>query len=168
MVYTDPSTLEFVLNENPLQSAKLNQATNDQFLALFPDEDTGADWSPGLAATTTGATITVTGRQYRVGAMMHLWANFVIGVSGGSGTYYVELPASAVGLAVSASEGSGQPIGSWTLRDNSVPQSYTGVVELRTLDRVQFNAGPGLLSNTFPMQIQQDDELSFYCMYPAA
>lgn len=150
-------------------AAHMNQEVRDNGLALFPDGIDADAWSPGLAATTTGATVSVSGMQYQVGGMMHLWVNFVIGVSGGSGTYFVTLPAAAhASLAVSASEASGQPIGSWSLRDNSVPGSHSGIVELRTASTVHFNRTPGLVSNVFPMQIQQDDELSFYASYPLA
>jgi hypothetical protein len=149
-------------------AAHMNQEVRDNGLALFPDGETADTWSPGLSATVTGAVVTVTGRQYQVGAMMHLWANFVIDTSGGSGTYFVTLPMSAVGLASSISEGSGQPVGAWILRDNSVPRSYNGVMQLRTADEIHFNVGPGSVSNVYPMQIQQDDELSFYAVIPVA
>jgi hypothetical protein len=149
-------------------AAHWNQDVVENVNALFPDGYTTDVWSPGLKGTTADATPTVTGRQYQVGGMLHLWVNFVIGVDGGSGTYFVELPQSAVGLASSVSEGSGQPVGAWMLRDDSVPRSYNGVVQLRTADQIHFNVGPGSVSNVFPMQIQPDDELSFYAVIPVA
>ncbi len=150
-------------------AAHMNQEVRDNGLALFPDGIDADAWSPTLEGTVADATPTTSGLQYQVGGMMHVWVNFVIGVDGGDGTYFVTLPASAhASLAVSASEASGQPIGYWTLRDDSVPGSHSGPVELRTADTVHFNATPGLVSNVFPMQIQTDDELSFYAMYPLA
>lgn len=169
MPYTDPGDLTFATNENPLASAKLNQATNDQFLALFPDGDTADSWSPSLTATSANPAATGAGRQYQVGAMMHVWQRWTItGGDGGAGFWVVELPVACSGLTASTAEGSGTAIGSWTLRDNSLPSSASGSVILRASDEVWFNVGPGMLSATFPFLITTDDVFSFHAVYPVA
>jgi hypothetical protein len=100
--------------------------------------------------------------------MMHVWAHFLIGTSGGSGTYFVTLPVASSGLDFGLSEGQGTTVGEWTLRDSSAPASYNGNVLLRAADEIHFNAGPGLVSNVFPMQIQQNDVLTLHAAYPIA
>lgn len=166
MAYSSPRTWS---TGETVTSAHMNQEVRDNLLAIVPDGVDADAWSPGLAATTTGATVSVTGLQYQIGGIMHAWARFVIGVSGGSGYYYVTLPATAhATLTASTSEGSGQTIGQWTYRDNSGPDSRNGSVLLRTSDQCHFNQEPGLVSDTYPWQVQQNDVLSLHISYPVA
>lgn len=146
-----------------------NDEIKDNFDTAFPDGVNVAAWSPGLAGTGSGASVTVVGRQYQVGALQFLWAKFtIVGAGGGDGFYFVTLPTPAVGVTVSSAEGSGQSIGTWTIRDDSGPNSRNGSVLLRAADQVWFNLGPGMVSADNPFSMTTDDSLSFDAVYPIA
>jgi len=174
MPYTDPSTLTFATNENPLASSKLNQATNDQFSALFPDGAAGVAWSPTLEATTTDPGSTVAGRRFRVGPLEFVWALFTL-TSGGSGTYFVTLPSTVSGLTASASSGAGQRLGGFHIKDTTPPYMAEGSVLLRSSTTVHFHAtsevgdtASGVVSHDNPREWASGDILSFYAMYLTA
>ena len=149
-------------------AAHWNQDVVENVNALFPDAAGAISWTPGLGSHVgTGAAVTTIGRRYRVGAIQHVWARFTI-TSPGAGFYVVALPVAAVGVSASAAQGSGQTIGSWTLRDDSGPDSRDGTVLLRAADEVWFNVGPGNLTESYPFLIAAGDILSFHASYPIA
>ena len=87
-----------------------------------------ASWTPTLTATTTNPTLgtgsSVSGRLFRQGSMVTVWARIQFGTSGvaaGSGVYIINLPVAASTLMPSSSNGSGQSIGSGHFRDNGSP-----------------------------------------------
>jgi hypothetical protein len=171
MPYTDPSSLTWAFEEFP-SSAKMNNATNDQFLALFPDGATSVDWDPPLKAVTTDPSVSVDGARYRIGAIEFLWARYVfsdIATPYGSGIYFVTLPNAAVGVNASTTAGSGQHVGSWQARDSSGPQQSSGEVILRAADQIQFNtAQTSLVDNDSPWIWAAFDVLSFSVRIPIA
>lgn len=175
MAYTDPSTLTFATNENPLASAKLNSATNNQFLALFPDDEAVASWSPTLEGTSSNpSTSSAVGSQYRVGALQFVWARFVLSAAG-SGNYFVTLPRTSTGLTSSGSAGSGSVVGSWEARDNSSGNVIGGSVLMLASDEIWFNmAGLStnsafrVLDNDSPWVWATGDVLSLHIVYPIA
>lgn len=176
MAYTDPSTLTWQTEEKPT-SAKMNQATNDQFLALFPDGAAGAAWSPTLeAADTNPTTSAATGRQYQVGALLFVWARFVL-TNAGSGRWFVTLPKAAVNLTPSGSmQAPGNVIGGWQAGTNGPFVSAGGVV-LSGSDTVVFarsdiGAGGVCLGDSatapFVGGWQSGDAVTFWAVYLVA
>ncbi|HEX7099655.1 MAG TPA: hypothetical protein VF377_10470 [Acidimicrobiia bacterium] len=171
MAYTDPSTLTFTAG-SVLTAAELNTATNDQFLAVFPDGGSAVDWDPDLEADTTDATVTVDGAKYRVGAMQFAWARFSL-TAPGSGIYFVTLPSTAAGITDSTSNGAGQVVGKFVARRDSPAQIVTGGVVLATSTTVRFNADTtsgqsSRLESNVPWAWAAGDVLSFYVAYPIA
>lgn len=155
-------------------AAHLNQEVRDNLGAVFPDEVAGASWAPDLEAASSNATVTVTGRKYQVGALMFVWARFVL-TDPGSGIYFVTLPTAASGITASTSNGAGQTIGSFTARDTSPPLIVSGSVILASSTTAYFNGSsiPGLgpssrLESTVPWTWAADDVLSFHAVYPVA
>lgn len=176
MAYTDPSTLTWQTEEKPT-SAKMNQATNDQFLALFPNGAAAASWTPVLeGATSNPTTSSATGRQYQIGALMFVWARFVI-TNPGSGRWSVELPKAASNLTGDGTASTpGNVIGSWQAGDGS-SAIRGGNVVLRASDTVIFlrtdpvTGGSGLGdTSTFPFSggVPSGSVLTFHAVYPAA
>lgn len=171
MAYTDPSTLTWQTEEKPT-SAKMNQATNDQFLALFPNGVAGASWTPTLEGDSSNASASVTGRKYQVGALMFVWARFVL-TDPGSGIYFVTLPAAASGITASAANGGGQAIGGFVGRRVTPLIIVEGEVVLATATTVRFNASTttgqsSRLESSVPWPWAADDILSFHAVYPVA
>jgi hypothetical protein len=165
MAWSSPRT--WVTSE-VVTAAHMNQEVRDNLLAVFPDEQTSDDYTPTLEGTSSNPTTSaVSGQQYQVGAVLELWGRFTISTAG-SGFYFVTLPAAAVGISAAASEGSGQTVGQWTLRDNSGPSSRNGSVLLRASDEIWFNHEPGLVSAVFPIVMASGDVLSFHVRYPVA
>lgn len=164
MAYTDPSSLTFAFEEIPT-AAKVNSATNDQFLALFPDGATNTDWDPTWLTTGSGFAVkNADGAQYRVGALFHGWARCEISTVG-TGNYYIELPYPAVGIPA------GTVIGSCWAEDSSAsPNNKPGVVLLASGSPQQFRFmfPGGWLGATFPFTMATDDPLSFTVCYPIA
>lgn len=166
MAWSSPRT--WVTSE-VVTAAHMNQEVRDNLNFVLPDGDTADSWLPSLRGTSADPAATGAGRQYQVGAMMHVWQQYTItGGDGGAGSWYVELPVASSGLAVSSVEGAGTAIGSWTLRDNSVPSSRSGSVILRAADEIWFNIGPGMVGATAPFLITVDDVFSFHAVYPIA
>lgn len=172
MAYTDPSTLTWQTEEKPT-SAKMNQATNDQFLALLPDGVAAASWTPTLKGSSSDPGVSsTTGREYQIGPLQFCWATFVLS-SGGSGTYYVALPTAASGVAHSTSDGKGQAVGSFLFRDDSPGWVRGGAVYLDTASQVFFvfdDTGDenGLLTESNIRVAASGDVLSFFAIYPVA
>jgi hypothetical protein len=144
-----------------------NQDVAENQRALFPDGAGAVSWTPGLAGTAGNAAVTTTGRRYQFGAMAFVFARMTI-TSPGAGFYFVTLPVASSGVSVSAAEGSGQTVGSWTLRDDSGPSSRNGSVLLRAADEIWFNQGPGSVTHQSPFLIASGDVLSFQASYPIA
>lgn len=173
MPYTDPSTLTFALNESPLQSSKLNQATNDQFLAVLPDGVTANAWSPTLKATTTDPTTSsVSGREYTIGPIQFLWARWVLSTPG-SGIWYVAAPSTASGVVASTVDGAGQVVGKFLIRDDSPGWVRGGSVYLDTTSQLYFvfddtNTENGLLTHNNIRPWASGDVLSLVAQYPIA
>ena len=164
MAYTDPSTLTFAFEEVP-SAAKVNSATNEQFLAMFPDDDTGADWDPTWTAVGGGLDVSNDdGASYRVGAIQYVWARATIS-NAGTGEYYVELPVPAVGIPA------GTVLGQVFAQDSSASaNNEVGVVVLTTASPQQFRfafAG-GNLGAVHPFAMTTGDALSFQAQYPLA
>lgn len=154
-------------------AAHLNQEVRDNGEALFPDEASAASWSPTLAATGSNpSTSSVSGRQYQVGALMFVWARFVLS-SGGDGTYTVSLPTAASGITANATHSSGQVIGVFHGRDDSGDLAVEGNVLLRNNSSVHFMMrgvqpdGAGIDHNT-PVTWASGDIMSFHAVYPVA
>jgi hypothetical protein len=146
-----------------------NQEVRDNISFILPDEDTADSWLPSLTATSANPAASGAGRQYQIGALMHVWQTWTVtGGDGGAGFWYVTLPVASVGLSVSASEGAGTAVGSWSFRDNSTPSSANGAVLLRAADEVWFNVGPGHLTHAYPFLITTGDVFTFHAVYPVA
>lgn len=172
MSYTDPSTLTWGTEEVP-SSAKMNSATNDQFLALLPDGVTSDAWSPTLvgAGGNPGVSST-TGRAYRFGPIQLAWVTFVLS-SGGGGQYRVALPAASANVSHSTSEGKGQRVGGFTLRDHSTGQVVEGSVNLYDASTVWFVLSDaitinGIITHNNPFAVGADDVLTVELCYPVA
>lgn len=176
MAYTDPSTLTWNSGEKPT-AAKMNQATNDQFLALFPHGAAGAAWSPVLeAANSNPTTSSATGRQFQVGGLLFLWARFVI-TNPGSGRWFVTLPKAAANLTPNGSmRAPGNVIGGWQAGTDGPFVSAGGLV-LSGSNTVVFArsdiAGGGVClgdSATAPFVggWKSGDAVTFWAVYPVA
>lgn len=176
MAYTDPSTLTWQTEEKPT-SAKMNQATNDQFLAVLPNGVAGASWTPVLkGATSDPTTSSATGRQYQVGALMFVWARFVI-TDPGSGRWSVELPKAAANLTGDGTVATpGNIVGSWqagdgvsAIRGGSVILRASGTVIFVRADP-QFGGSAIGDTATFPFSsgVVSGSVLTFHAVYPAA
>jgi hypothetical protein len=166
MAWSSPRTWN---TAETVTKAHMDQEVRDNLNFILPDGDTADSWLPSLRATSANPAASGAGRQYQIGAMMHVWQRWTVtGGDGGAGFWVVTLPAASVGVSVSSSEGSGTTIGSWTLRDNSGPSSVNGSVLLRAADEVWFNVGPGTLTHAYPVLITTGDVFSFYAAYPVA
>lgn len=154
-------------------AAHMNQEVRDNLNAVLPNEVAGVSYTPTLEATTTDATATVTGREYRVGILQFVAVRFVL-TTVGSGTYFVTLPRAASGLSVSTSAGKGQAIGGFHARDDTPPHMLQGSVVLGSTTTVRFHAssieasGGGVLSHDNPRTWAADDVFSFFAVYPTA
>lgn len=155
-------------------AAQMNQEVRDNLDAALPDGVTAASWTPTLEATTTDPTSSVTGREYRVGPLQFVWARFVIS-TGGSGDYLVTLPTAASGITATTESGSGQIIGSFHMRDITVPYMFEGSVLLATSTTVRFQATSetgdtesGRVRHDNPRTWTSPDVLSFHAVYPVA
>lgn len=171
MAWSSPRT--WVTSE-VVTAAHMNQEVRDNLDAVLPDGVAGEAWSPTLEADSSNATATVTGRQYQVGALMFVWARFVV-TDPGSGVYFVTLPTAASGLGASTANGGGQTIGSFTARDADPAAIAAGSVVLATSTTVRFNqpTEPGAgassrMESTVPWTWAADDILSFTAVYPVA
>lgn len=171
MAWSSPRTWS---TEETVTAAHMNQEVRDNLDAVLPDGVAGESWSPTLEADSSNATATVTGRKYQVGALMFVWARFVL-TDPGSGIYFVTLPTAASGITASTWNGAGQTIGSFTARDTSPPLIVSGSVVLATSTTVYFNGSsiPGLgpssrLESTVPWTWAADDVLTFHAVYPVA
>lgn len=158
-------------------AAHMNQEVRDNLSALFPNGVAGASWTPVLkGATSDPTTSSATGRQYQVGALMFVWARFVI-TDPGSGRWSVELPKAAVNLTGDGTVATpGNIVGSWQAGDGST-QVRGGSVILRASDTVIFvradpNTGGSALGDTatFPFSggVGSGSVLTFHAVYPAA
>jgi len=156
-------------------AAQMNQEVRDNLNAGLPDGVTAASWTPTLEATSTNPTASsTTGREYRVGGLQFVWARWEIS-TGGSGTYFVTLPVSASGITPSATSGLGQIIGSFHMRDLTVPYMFEGSVLLRANGTAHFNATSetgdtesGKVTHDNPRTWAVGDVLSFHALYPVA
>lgn len=153
-------------------AAHMNQEVRDNLGALFPNGVAGASWTPTLEGDSSNASASVTGRKYQVGALMFVWARFVL-TDPGSGIYFVTLPTAASGVTASASNGAGQAIGGFVARRNSPAYVTEGVVVLASSTTVRFNAATingqsSRLESNVPFAWAADDILSFHAVYPVA
>lgn len=171
MAWSSPRT--WVTSE-VVTAAHMNQEVRDNLDAVLPDGVAGEAWSPTLEADSSNATATVTGRQYQVGALMFVWARFVLSAAG-SGVYFVTLPTAASGITASAANGFGQAVGQFIARQDSPPLIAVGTVVLASSTTVRFNGastandGPSSrLESTVPWTWEADDILSFTAVYPVA
>lgn len=168
MAYTDPSTLTFTTGQI-VTAAEMNTATNEQFLAVLPDGVEGVAWSPVLEGSTTDFdTDSVSGIQYRKGALLYLWATWTFPGSGeqnGSGTMFVTLPVAASGIGASQAIGAGFGSDSGTAangRNCVVFLVSTTVARFRQAD-----AGSAFTASS-PFTWDTNDVLSFQAVYPIA
>ena len=172
MAYTDPSTITFTTGQ-VVTAAEMNTATNNQFLAVFPDDETGVAWSPTLKAETTDPTTSsVSGVEYTVGAIQFFWARWVISTAG-SGDWYVDLPSTPSGITASTTDAAGQIIGSFLIRDDSPGWASTGVVYAWTSTQAKFvfpadPASNGLLTHNNMRAWASGDVFSIEGAYPIA
>lgn len=156
-------------------AAHMNQEIRDNLNALFPDGVTGVSWSPTLEATTTDpGTSAVAGVEYTDGAVQKCWARWVLS-SGGTGTYFVTLPSTAVGLTAASGAGEGQAVGSFQILDISPAHMLGGTVLLRSTTRAHFMSDSdahgtpsGVINHNTPRTWASGDILSFYAQYPIA
>jgi hypothetical protein len=153
-------------------AAHMNQEVRDNFLAAFPNQMNVLDWDPSLEATTTNPSVSVDGARSRVGPEERLWAKFTfsdIAAPYGDGTYFVTLPNNATNILSSATFASGQVVGTYQARDNSVPNGFEGSVALRSASTIHFNApSSGLLNSGGPIIWAAFDVLSFEARIPVA
>lgn len=172
MSYTDPSTLTWETEEYPT-SAKMNSATNDQFLALLPDGVESNNWAAVLKGSGSDPTTSdVDAVEYQFGPLAVCFARFVLSAAG-SGQYRVDLPSTAAGVTADTGEGKGQMVGGFTYRDDSTGQVVTGAVNLRTTSQVWFVLSDaitinGIITHNNPFAAAAGDVLSMWAMYPVA
>lgn len=166
MAWTTPGT---AVSGATATAAFWNANVRDNLNAGFPDAVSGVAWSPTLEATSSNPVVdSVTGRQFQVGALMFLWARFVVR-TGGSGTYFVQLPVAASG--VSGADASGQPIGSAILFDTSTPANrQQAAVFLDGSGDVRFLAEGQFVTDSTPFNWggSPNDLLGFHVVYPVA
>lgn len=152
-------------------AAHMNQEVRDNLTAVFPDDEAGVDWNPTLKGTSGDPGVSaVDGIQYRVGPVQFLWARFVLS-SGGSGTYYVQVPNAAVGVVADAADGKGQTVGTFLIRDDSPGWVRGGAVYLHTSTLLRFVFDDtvtenGLLTSSNIKTWASGDVLSFQAMFP--
>lgn len=158
--------IEAELGTDPAGSTSSTVAA--RFTALFPGEGASTDWDPTLRAVTTDPTVTsVDGAYYRIGALMVCYARWVLS-AGGSGTFYVALPANASNIV--ADTGDGQAIGSWHVRDNNGPaNSLSGTTMLAEAGTARFRLPSGGLNfSDSSLSWQTGDAFSFWACYLVA
>lgn len=171
MAWSSPRTWS---TSEVVTAAHMNQEVRDNLGAVVPDEVEVVSWTPTLEGTTGDASATVTGGQYRLGAIRFVWARFVL-TDPGSGVYFVTLPEAAVGLTASTGNGTGQVVGDFVAVDMSPSYIITGSVVLATSTTVRFNSqtipGAGAssrLESSVPVSWAADDVISFAAHYPMA
>jgi hypothetical protein len=154
-------------------AAHMNQEVRDNGLALFPDGAAGNVWSPVLQAVTTNpSTLAVAGVEYTIGPIQFCWVRFVLSTPG-SGTYFVDLPSPAAGVTDSLTDGAGQTVGTFLIRDDSPGWVRGGAVYLHTTSQVYFVfydtlTENGLLTHNNIRAWASGDVLSLHAQYPIA
>lgn len=171
MAFSSPRT--WVTGE-VVTAAHMNQEVRDNLNAIVPDGVTGNAWSPTLEATTTNPTTSaVAGVEQTVAGEQKLWVRWVLSAAG-SGTYFVTLPSTAVGLTASTTAGAGQRIGGFQIRDDSPGWASEGSLYLHstTVARFLFPAeggvSHGLLTHNNMRALASGDVLSLQAQYPIA
>ena len=167
MAYSAPQTWT---TSQVVTAADLNQDIRDNTNALFPDGATGNAWSPTLKGTTSDPSVSATaGVEYTIGAIQFCMVRWVFSANG-SGEFYVAAPATASGLTASTTDGAGQVVGTFLIRDNSPGWVRGGMVYLDTTSQFYFVFDDtldnnGILTHNNPRTWASGDVLSLQAWY---
>lgn len=176
MPFSPPRT--WVLDE-VVTDAHMNQEVRDNLNAVVPDGVAAVDWAPVLEASTTNpSTLSVSGRRWRVGPIQFVAARWVLS-TGGSGSYFVTLPVSAVGVIGDPGAGMGQVVGAFHARDLDPAWMLQGSILLASADTVVFHGSSvegaagggiasGVLQHNSPRTWASGDVFSMNAWYPVA